>query len=363
MPGLWDVRWETGRVQSMTMLDPAFNDAHTRWITPGLFDLQVNGIGGINYTSPELTVEQLARADKLIRDRGVTRYCPTIITCDFETACASINTFNAAWDKGSIPGAWALHLEGPWISPEDGFRGVHRREFVRDPDIRDLDTLNDRARGKLRILTLAPERPGAEEMIRHAAGRGITVSIGHSNASAGDVAAAVRAGARMSTHLFNGCVRLVDRHRNPIFSQLAEDGLYGCFIADGHHVPFTTLRIGLRAKGLARSVLVSDIAPLSGMQDGDYVMEGNPVELRGGGLWVKGSYLLSGAVRTLDQDVELLSRETEPGIEQVLLMATRNPAAAVGDPAWAELSTGREGPLAIFTWDGHKLILDGRAGF
>jgi N-acetylglucosamine-6-phosphate deacetylase len=253
--------------------------------------------------------------------------------------------------------------EGPWISPEDGFRGVHRLELVRDPDIGVLERLRERARGRLRLLTVAPERPGAEELIRHAAARGIVVCLGHTNASPSDIANAVRAGARMSTHLFNGCARLVDRHRNPIFSQLAEDGLYAGFIADGHHIPFSTLRIGLRAKGPERSVLVSDIAFLSGLADGEYEMEGNTVELRAGGLWVKGSWMLSGAARTLDRDVELLGRESEPGMEQALLMATRNPAAAAGDLGWADLVPGREGPVAVFSWDGHSLGLEERLGF
>ncbi len=362
-PGLWDLSWDSGRIEALDLVDPGHADTRTRWITPGLFDLQINGIGGINFTAADRSAEELARADALIRDKGISRYCPTIITCAEKTALAAIDAFRAAWDAGAIPGAWGLHLEGPWISPEDGFRGVHRLELVRDPDVDALERLRQRAGGRLRLLTVAPERPGAEALIRHAAGRGITVCLGHTNASAADVDRAVRAGARGSTHLFNGCARLVDRHRNPVFAQLAEDALYACFIADGHHVPFPTLRIGLRAKGTARSVLVSDIAPLSGLADGDYTMEGNAVELRDGGLFVKGSYMLSGAARTLEQDVQLLSREAEPGIEQALLMATANPASLAGDPGWAELQPGRTGPIAVFAWDGKRLALENRLGF
>jgi N-acetylglucosamine-6-phosphate deacetylase len=361
--GLWSLVHEKGIITGLERAGEAPDSPAGRWLTPGLFDLQVNGIGGINYTSAGVTVEQLAHADQLLRDHGVTRYCPTIITTSLETAGIVMDVFTSAWDLGMIPAAWGLHLEGPWISPEDGFRGVHRREFVRDPSIAELEQLCARARGKLRILTLAPERPGADEMVAHAVRAGIVVALGHTNASPSDVARAVRAGATMSTHLFNGCARLMDRHASPILSQLAEDGLYGCFIADGHHVPFPTLKVGLRAKGPDRSVLVSDIAFLSGLPDGDYVMEGNPVEVRAGGLFVKGSFMLSGAVRTLEQDVELLAREAEPGIEQCLLMASRNAAAAAGDPGWAELREGREGPVAAFTWDGHRLSLEGRSGF
>jgi N-acetylglucosamine-6-phosphate deacetylase len=362
-PGSWEVSWEKGTITSLTPAGDAPAGPEGRWITAGLFDLQVNGIGGINFTNPGLTVEQLARADQLLRDHGVTRYCPTIITCSLETAGIVIDVFRSAWDLGMIPAAWGLHLEGPWISPEDGFRGVHRREYVRDPSIAELDQLAARANGRLKLLTVAPERPGADELVAHAAAAGIVVSLGHTNAAPADVARAVRSGATMSTHLFNGCAKLVDRHASPIMSQLAADELYGCFIADGHHVPIPTLKVGLRAKGASRSVLVSDIAFLSGLADGEYVMEGNPVELRAGGLFVKGSWMLSGAARTLEQDVEVLAREAEPGLEQCLFMATRNPATAMGDPSWADLAPGREGPLAVFAWDGHRLALDSRSGF
>jgi N-acetylglucosamine-6-phosphate deacetylase len=167
----------------------------------------------------------------------------------------------------------------------------------------------------------------------------------------------------MSTHLFNGCPRLLDRHSNVIYSQLSEDALYACFIADGYHVPYSTLRIGLRAKGVKKSILVSDLAHLCGLPDGEYQMEGNAVELRDGSLRVKETGLLSGAARTLLHDVELLARESEPGIEAALLMATASPAAAVREEAWAELRPGRRGPLAAFSWDGTHLVMTERIGF
>ena len=167
----------------------------------------------------------------------------------------------------------------------------------------------------------------------------------------------------MSTHLFNGCARMLHRHSNVVYAQLSDDALCAGFIADGHHVPFATLRIGIRTKGVARSILVSDLAPLSGLPDGDYEMEGNTVELRGGGLRVKGTGLLSAAARTLREDVELLARQAEPGIESALLMATRSPAAVMGDLQWADLHEGRRGPIAVFSWDGTRLVLEERIGF
>ncbi len=343
-PGAWEMSYVDGRVDGLFCTDPTFMDDRCRWITPGLFDLQINGISGINFTDASLSLGQIERADALVRAAGVSRYCPTVISSSLDTARAVLSTFRRAWDQGRLPGAWAIHLEGPWISGLEGPRGVHRKEHVRAVSLSEWDALRQAAAGRIRLLTLAPELSGALDLARKAARSGTVVSIGHTAASADQIAGAVRAGARMSTHLFNGCARLLDRHSNVVYSQLAEDRLRACFIADGHHVPFATLRIGIRTKGVGKSILVSDLAHLSGLPEGDYEMEGNVVELRDGGLRVKGTGLLSGAARSLREDVELLGRQTEPGIEAALLMATRSPADAVGDLPWADLRPGRRGP-------------------
>ncbi len=367
-PGLWEIAvdgaaGEAGSIGSVACIDPSFRAERCDWITPGLFDLQVNGIAGTSFTDPDVQAAALAAADQRIRSHGVSRYCPTVITRDAKTTIAIVERLGGAMAAGAMPAAWGIHLEGPYISSEDGYRGVHRREYARDPDWREFRLFQEASGGRVRIVTVAPERPGSEEFIRQAAGSGLVVSLGHTNAAPADVERAVRAGARMSTHLFNGCARLIDRHVNPIYSQLAADELFACFIADGHHIPPSALRVGLRTKGPDRSILVSDIAHLSGLPDGAHEMEGNQVEVRDGGIWVKGSYLLSGAARTLEQDVELLARGGEPGIERALLMASAAPSAAVGERAWAELLPGRRGPMAVFSWDGATLALSTRIGF
>ena len=328
-----------------------------------MFDLQINGIAGVNFTDPGLTPEAASRADALIRAGGVSRYCPTVITCGFEDASAILRTLAGARAAGLLPGAWGVHLEGPWISEADGARGVHRREHIRDASIGEWNALQEAAGGSIRVLTLAPERAGALDVAAAASQAGTVVALGHTMASPDEVSEAVKAGATLSTHLFNGCPQMLDRHSNPVYSQLAEDSLYASFIADGHHVPFPALRIGLRAKGARRSVLVSDLAHLSGLPDGEYEMEGNRVELRDGGLRVKGSPLLSGAASTLVQDVAWLARQPEPGLEAALLMATVTPASAAGDPSWADLRPGRKGPVAAFLWDGKRLALEQGFGF
>jgi N-acetylglucosamine-6-phosphate deacetylase len=369
-PGLWEVTVEqTGAagggalIASLACVDPSYRAGSCLWITPGLFDLQINGIAGTSFTNPDARDGDLAAADERIRSHGISRYCPTVITRDRNTTLAVLERLAGAMKAGAMPSAWGIHLEGPYISSEDGYRGVHRREFTRDPDWGEFSLFQEASGGRVRIVTIAPERKGSADFIRRASGSGVTVSMGHSNATPAEILSAVGAGLRMSTHLFNGCARLVDRHANPIYSQLAADELFACFIADAHHVPPAALRVGLRAKGPRLSILVSDIAHLSGLPDGDYEMEGNRVEARDGGIWVKGSYMLSGAARTLERDVEILAREREPGIEGALLMASANPSAAVGERAWAELLPGRAGPVAAFPWDGAALGAPIRIGF
>jgi N-acetylglucosamine-6-phosphate deacetylase len=363
-PGLWQIDvGGTHSIGSVACLDPSYRAERCDWITPGLFDLQVNGIAGTSFTDPDVQASALAAADERLRSHGVSRYCPTVITRDGKTTIEILERLGGVMAAGAMPSAWGIHLEGPYISSEDGYRGVHRREYARDPDWSEFCRFQEASGGRVRIVTVAPERTGCEDFIRRAAGSGVLVSLGHTNPAPADVERAVRAGARMSTHLFNGCARLVDRHVNPIYSQLAADELFACFIADGHHIPAAPLLVGLRAKGPERSILVSDIAHLSGLPDGEHEMEGNRVEVRDGGIWVKGSYMLSGAARTLEQDVEILARGREPGIERALLMASATPSAAVGERVWAELLPGRVGPLAVFAWDGASLALSARIGF
>ena len=354
-PGLWEVTLDAGAVSSLACVDAGYAEERCAWITPGLFDLQVNGIRGVDFADPGVTVAQLAEADGLLRAKGVSRYLATIVTRDAAAIEAILARFAEARQQDAVPGAAGIHVEGPYISPEDGYRGVHQRRFVRDPDPAELERFQRTAGGFIRLVTIAPERPGAVDFIRAAVAMGIRVAMGHTAATVAETVLAADAGLTLCTHIFNGCAQLVDRHANVLYAQLAEDRLWGCFIADGHHVPMPALRVGLRAKGWQRSILVSDVSRFSGLPDGTYEMERREVEKRGGGVFVKASPLLSGAARTLDEDVAILAREHEPGIERCLLMAATHPAAALGDPGWADLAAGRRGPLVVFSWDGRDL--------
>ena len=193
---------------------------------PGFVDLQVNGFVGVDFTDPALTSEGVLKAAAAIEKTGVTRFLPTLITSSLETFAASARTLV----RTKHPAIVGIHMEGPYISPEDGPRGAHPREFVRGATVDDFRRRQDAAEGRIAIVTVAPEAPGAVPLIEHLVSNKVRAAIGHSNANGQQIGDAVQAGATMSTHLGNGCANMLPRHPNVIWEQLGEDRLLAGFI-------------------------------------------------------------------------------------------------------------------------------------
>jgi len=264
-------------------------------IGSGFVDLQVNGHAGINFTSPDLTLDQINTTVQALRQRGTIAFLPTVVTTSWETykhvlpllaqaISSSENlippTESGLSDQSSLLG---LHLEGPYISPIDGARGVHPLAHVRPPSCDEFKILFDLSQGQIRLLTLAPELPGALDLIEFAVELGVVVSIGHTMADSQAVQAAVTAGARASTHLGNGCPGLIDRHHNPLWPQIAQSALFALLITDGHHLPADLVRTVAAVKGLAKTIVTSDAAPAAGLPPGDYEYFGVQARLEPGG--------------------------------------------------------------------------------
>jgi len=269
----------------------------------GFVDLQVNGWGGVDFSAPGLTLEAVGRvADELAR-RGTSAFCPTVVTGPLEVMEANLALLAQACAEAGLADRLAgIHLEGPFISPQDGARGAHPRAHVKAPSVELLEQLIGRARGRIALLTVAPDQPGAEALIRFAVGRGIAVSIGHHVADGPAIERARQAGARACTHLGNGIPNLLPRHPNPIWEQLADDGLAAMVVADGHHLPSSFLKVVHRVKGNAKLVLVSDSAPIAGLPPGRYVTMGQEVVLENDGrLWnPAGSHLVGSSACLAD---------------------------------------------------------------
>src|SRR5664279_3260644 len=217
------------------------------YLAPGFIDLQVNGFAGVDYNHPRTPHEDIARSLRAQFATGVARLYPTVITGAPQDMQACLRNLAAA--RESIPEGHAMdgfHVEGPHISPEDGPRGAHPRQWVRPPDLDEFHRWQDAARGRIRIVTLSPEWPQAPGYIERITADGVVASIGHTQATAAQIADAVAAGATLSTHLGNGAHQLLRRHPNYIWEQLAEDRLMAGFIVDGIHLGAAFLKSAIR---------------------------------------------------------------------------------------------------------------------
>jgi N-acetylglucosamine-6-phosphate deacetylase len=243
-------------------------------LAPPLLDMQVNGFAGVDVNGRSPRPEGLCRITRALAEHGVTRFCPTVITASPENMCRALRTIAAAAAQYPEVGraVVGVHLEGPFLCRETGPRGAHPLPWIKEPDEELFRSFQQAADGLIRLVTLAPELSGATAFIRGRAAEGILVALGHTAAGEEDVQAAVDAGARMSTHLGNGCAQLLPRHSNPVTLQLGQDALAASFIADGLHLPPFLLKSFIRAKGVERSVLTTDCMAAAGAPPGRYTL-------------------------------------------------------------------------------------------
>lgn len=304
---------------------------------PGLVDLQVNGYAGFDFNSDPATWTAPAwrAAAGAMRLRGVVAALPTFITDHPDRLLLRAAAYAGLLETDPELAAFfpALHIEGPFISPEDGPRGAHNRAFCttpnQAPDL--LDRLQDQSGGRVKLLTLAPEVDGALPLIERATAAGVVVALGHTAAGSSVLAAAVDAGARLSTHLGNGSHQMLPRLDNYVQRQLADDRLLASFIADGHHIPFPTLQNFIRAKGPSRSILVTDAIAAADCGPGTYLLGGEEVEVTPDLRCAKpGQPNLSGSALTLDRAVLHVHRHCGVPFDEAWAMASSRPAALVG---------------------------------
>ena len=304
------------------------NPAVEGFVAPGLIDLQVNGFAGCDYNDPEAPHDEIARSIHAQYATGVTRLYPTIITGTAERIAGALKNLTRA--KESLAEGIAMegfHVEGPHISPEDGPRGAHPLLAVRPPDVDEYRRWQEAANGLVRLVTVSPEWPGTNAYIEQLVRDGVVVAIGHTKATAEQIADAVTAGATMSTHLGNGAHAVLPRHPNYIWEQLADDRLAASFIADGIHLPVSFLKVALRAKGIERSILVTDAVMPAGCAPGPYRLGEVDVELHEDqSVRLAGGTRLAGSALRMDCAVQNLVNLVGLSLVEALAMATRNPA-------------------------------------
>ncbi len=321
------------------------------FVAPAFLDLQINGHGGVWFSDDALTADAVLATLAPHYRFGVTRLCPTLITNSFSGLAAGFAAIRQACEQS----AWAdrmvcgCHLEGPFISAEEGPRGAHPKEHVRGANWDEFQRLQEISGHRIRLVTMAPETDQAIPFIEKAVRSGVVIALGHTAASPAQIQAAVDAGARLSTHLGNGAHSMIHRHRNVIFEQLAEPRLAASLIVDGHHLPPNLVRIFFQVKKAQRTILTCDAAGWAGCPVGLYENKlGRSEMLSSGKLVVAGQQeLLAGSAQQLDTCVANMMSFAGASLKEAVEMASQNPARLLGQEV-VRLRRGSLADLVIF---------------
>ncbi|HSB05610.1 MAG TPA: amidohydrolase family protein, partial [Thermodesulfobacteriota bacterium] len=305
---------------------------------------------GVDFNDRNITLEGFRKAVFSLASSGVTRFLPTLITASFERTVHQLKLITEALESdpllnGICPG---IHLEGPYLNPEDGPRGVHLKEFIRKPQWDEILKLQEVCHGRIRLITLAPETEGAIPFIEKAVSEGTVIGIGHTNASEEILEDAVRAGARLSTHLGNGAQAVLPRHRNPIQKQLSLDELMASIIPDGVHLPHYIVKNFIRTKGVDRILLTTDAMAGAGAPPGHYTLGDLEVDVGSDQVArLSDTSYLAGSALTMDRAVENVMRFSKVDLPTALRMASQN-----GDQIFPEsrrkIGVGQSADLVLF---------------
>jgi len=328
------------------------------YLCSGFFDPQVNGLAGVDFNNPCLSLEELHRAALSLASTGVTRFLPTLITSSDEKMVRQLRIIGDALGKDPLLRKMCLgiHLEGPYISPEEGPRGVHLREFIRLPQWKELERFQEACGGRIKCLTLAPEVKGAIPFIKKAAAHGMVIGIGHTNASEEVLDAAVQAGARLSCHLGNASSKPPLRHQDPVQKQLAMDQLMASIITDGIHLPPGVVNHYIQAKGIDRIILTTDSMAGAGAPPGRYTLGDLKVEVgpdRAARL--AGTSRLAGSTLTMDRAITNVIRFAGIDLPSAIHMAAKN-AQKLFPEVGGEIVPGHSADLVLFEYQKELVV-------
>lgn len=321
-------------------------------LAPAFFDVHIHGSAG--HDVMEGTESALDAIGAFLAAHGTATYLATTVTAPLDAtlrAVAALARIVGCQPREGVAHPSGIHLEGPFLS--HARRGVQPEEHLLAPDVAVFDRLYEAAEGRVRLMTLAPELPGAAELTTHATQRGVRVSLGHSDAGAAETRAAIAAGAVSGTHTFNAMRPLDHREPGILGVVLTDSSLYSELICDGIHSAPEMARLWWRAKGPERTILVTDAMSAAGMPDGEYQLGGFAVQVAEGRAMARG--VLAGSVLTLDRALANLIAFAGIPVEAALRALTVNPAAMVGDAQTGRITVGGPANLVAISAQG-KLI-------
>lgn len=347
---------ENGIIREITRTSPQESDLKY-FIAPGLIDHQINGYLSYSFGGPDLNEEKFKAILEGLWKKGITTILPTLTSQTNEVLLHSFKNLNQILQNEylaqSVPG---FHLEGPFISAEPGYRGVHNPQWIRNPDWAEFEGWNGASGNRIKEVTLAPELDGAMEFISKCRERNIVVAIGHTAAESTHINLAVERGASVSTHLGNGCANTIHRHHNPLWPQLANDGLTASIIVDGFHLTRDEVRTFYKAKGQDHIVLVSDVTRLAGMPPGNYEDFGQEVVMtEEGAIMLTSENVLAGASFLITRGIENIIQFTGCSLADAIDMATKNPARMLHLEDRGVLEVGKRADMILFQFEKGKL--------
>ena len=340
---------EDGRVAGIFFLN---DKDSTEIFTAAFLDIHVHGAMTHDFMTADTS--QIDAIGRFLASKGVGCYLPTTVTGEVDTTLRALHRL-AAKIKAETPQdaarPVAINLEGPFLCPAK--RGVHPIDRILAPSIELFDRFQEAAEGHIRLMTVAPEMPGALDLIKHAVARGVRISLGHSNATAAESEAGIAAGATSATHTYNA-MRAID-HREPGLAGTVLDSsdLYAEAIVDGVHIHPAMVRLWYRMKGERRAILVTDGMSAAGMPDGTYMLGELVVEVRGG-VCLSGG-VLAGSVLTMDRAVANLQQTVGAPLGTAVRLASHNPAAMLGLEHLTAITPGCAANFNIYDADGMRI--------
>ena len=338
------------------------SDPHPVFIAPGLIDNQVNGFAGVSFcfAGGELTREGIFKATQELWKKGVTTYLPTLTTNTKEVLKHNLDLLSDSKNDSALLGSIAgFHLEGPYISPIDGYRGAHPLKYVRKPDWNEFMELYEASGKNIKTITIAPELDGAMEFIRKCTAMGIVVAIGHHNATREIIEEAVLNGARISTHLGNGCANTINRHVNPLWPQLANDKLIASIICDGFHLRDEEITVFYKIKGPDKTIITSDVTSFAALPPGEYKNEeGETIELtKEGMLRLPAQNVLYGSASPISRGVARILKITGCSLGEAIRMSSTNPSKLYGLSDRGVIEAGKRADLILFEIGDSELVI------
>ena len=328
------------------------------YITPGFFDPQVNGFAGVDFNSKYLIPDDIHRAAYALLTTGVTTFFPTLITASPKRLIHQLKILREAIECDPLISKMCkgIHLEGPYISSSEGPRGIHPSQFIQSPQWGEFEKFQEACGGRIKLITLAPEKEGALDFIRKAVSNGVVVAIGHTEASEEILDRAYEAGARLSTHLGNGMGNKFPRYRNPFQKQLAMDGLMASIITDGIHLPDYVVKNIVRAKGPERILLCTDAMAAAMQPPGKYRLAGLKVEVSEDGRTRWGETgALAGSTLTMPKAITNLMKFTGIDLGTAVKMANENGRKLFPEVS-GTIASDQPANLVLFRFKGEMVI-------